>query len=79
MLEALDSIKEFGDLAWAHHDGKCLRPTAGWNDVIDIPSPLKRNLVEKTDGGHRHADRAGREPPVPRQVKQEGTDLGWAQ
>jgi hypothetical protein len=69
VLEALDSVEEFADLLRAHHDGKCLRPTAGWNDVIDVPSPLKRNLVEKADGGHRHADRAGREPPGPVQVE----------
>jgi len=79
VLEALDSVEEFADLLLAHHDGKRLCPPAGWNDVIDVPPPPKRNLVEKADGGHRHTDGTRRKPPVPGQVKEEDTDLGRAQ
>ena len=79
VLEALDSVEEFADLLLAHHDRKCLLPAAGWDDVIDVPPALKRYFVEKANGSHCHTDRTRRKSPVPGQVKQEGTDLGWAQ
>ena len=59
MLQALDSVEKFADLIWAHHDGKCLRPAAGWDDVVDVASPLERDFVKEADGGHCHADRTG--------------------
>ena len=79
MLEALDSVEKSGDLIWAHHDGKCLRPAAGWDDVIDVPSSLEGDLVKKADGGHRHTHRTGCKLPVPGQIELEGADLDWAQ
>ena len=79
MLEALNRVEEFADLLRAHHDGKYLRPAAGWDDVIDVPSALQGYLVEEADGGHGHTDRACRKLPIPGQIELEGTDLGWAQ
>src|ERR1700732_2217803 len=78
VLEALDSVEKSGDLIWAHYDGKCLRPAAGWDDVVDVPSSLERDLVKKGDGGHRHTHRTGCKLPVPGQIELEGADLGWA-
>src|SRR5208282_4753943 len=79
VLEVLDSVEKPDDLFRAHHDRKRLWPAAGRDDVIDVPSALQRDVVEKTNGGDRHTDRTGGKLFVCGQIELKGPDLGWAE
>src|SRR5208282_649809 len=79
VLEVPDSVEKPDDLFRAHDDRKRLRPAAGWDDVIDVPSALQRDIVEKANGGDRHTDRTGGKLFVCGQMELKCADLGWAE
>src|SRR5208283_1628516 len=51
----------------------------GWDDVIDVPSALQCDVVEKANGGDRHTDRTGGKFFVSGQIELKGSDLGRPQ
>ena len=79
MFQVLDRVEKPDDLFRAHHDGKRLGPAAGWDDVIDVPSALQCDVVEKANGGDRHTDRTGGKFFVSGQIELKGSDLGRPQ
>ena len=75
MFLVFDRVEEACHFLPAQHHGQLLLLAAGWDDVVEIPIPLESDLVEEADGGHRDADRTGRELPVPGQVNLVGSDV----
>jgi len=59
MLIAVDATKEPRHFHRTEDDGQLLWLLTGWDDFLDSPSLLERNLVEEANGGAGNQDRTG--------------------
>ena len=79
MLQHVDGIKEPADLVAAQHDRQLMRLAAGGDDLVDVPLPPERDLVEKAQRGDGDQDRTGRELPLLGEMDLVGPNVGGAQ
>ena len=59
MLIAVDATKEPRHFLRTEDDGQLLWLLTGWDDFLDSPFLLERNLVEEANGGAGNQDRTG--------------------
>src|ERR1700733_8916458 len=79
MLPAVDSVEEPGDLVLAEHGRKLLWRATGGDDLVDVPTPSERDLVEKAHGCHGDHYRTGRESLLLAEIKLIGPNISRAQ
>ena len=79
MVQAAYGAQELADLFRAQYDGKRLRLATGWDNLLNVPSSVEGDVVEKADRGHCYQYGTRRQVLVPREIQLIGSDLWRAQ
>jgi len=59
VFSAADALEKVKDLLWTENDGQLLGFLWRRDDLIEWPTPLQRDFVEKAQGGDGNEDGTG--------------------
>jgi len=75
MLSALDAVQKVKDFLGAQDDWQFLRLLGSGNHLVQRPIPFEGDLVQETEGRHRHNNGVGGQFLFVRQIDLVGADL----
>src|SRR5215472_18102896 len=75
MLSAPDAVQKVKNLLGAQDDWQFLRLLGSGNHLVQRPIPFESDLVQETEGRHRHNDGVGGQFLFVRQIDLVGADL----